>query len=73
MDATGIEPMTSSLQGKRATNCATCPILNFLSFEVLYKAEIRSADLHNLTITNSRTCLIKPFIVIIFYCQYVSS
>ena len=25
MDATGIEPMTSSLQGKRATNCATCP------------------------------------------------
>ena len=25
MDATGIEPMTSSLQGKRATNCAMCP------------------------------------------------
>ena len=44
MDATGIEPMTSSLQGKRATNCATCPN-NYVGY---VKEKVRKTFLTNL-------------------------
>ena len=36
MDTSGIEPETSSLQGKRATNCAMCP--NYICSYIVSKS-----------------------------------